>query len=30
MPEKNECERQPDENDEIEMLGGGRGWGNAA
>ena len=30
MPESSECDGQPDENDEREMLGGGRGWGNAS
>ena len=29
MPESNECDG-PDENDEREMLGGGRGWANAS
>ena len=30
MPKSSECDGQPDENDEREMLGGGRGWGNAS
>ena len=30
MPESSECDGQPDENDEREMLDGGRGWEKAS